>query len=175
MDIWKWMFMICFTFSCEQEQSVWTEKGGLHLAEGPENWLFPTADSVTSSQIGFGDARRWKVLLAFQAANEALMCFERDLFTKSVVAGEMSCPTKSDVRPMKALFSFVSGICRTRTARNSTARCKCSRYFYMTPPPHPPIITICTAAHPPPPHFTACNCSWTCPCFLFYLTLTYYC
>lgn len=31
------MFMICFTFSCEQEQSVWTEKGGLHLAEGPEN------------------------------------------------------------------------------------------------------------------------------------------
>lgn len=52
------MFMICFTFICEQEQSVWTEKGGLYLAEGPENWLFPTTDSVTSSQIGFGDARR---------------------------------------------------------------------------------------------------------------------
>lgn len=172
MDIWRWMFMICFTFSCEQEQSAWTEKGGLHLAEGSENWLFPTADSVTSSQIGFGDARRWKVLLAFRAANEALMCFERDLFTESVVAGEMSCPTKSDVRPMKALFSFVSGICRTRTARNSTARCKCSRYIYMTPPTHNYNMYSC----PPPPHFTACNCSWTCPCcFLFYLTLTYYC
>lgn len=54
---------------------------------------------------------------------------------------------------MKALFPFFSGICSTRTARNSTARCKCSRHFYMTPttPIHncySPLPQCSTSAHP---------------------------
>lgn len=60
--------------------------------------------------------------------------FTRTLYMRRAEAGWGNWPKlKSDLRPMKALFPFVSGVCRTRTARDSTAGCKCSRHFYMTP------------------------------------------
>lgn len=59
------------------------------------------------------------------------------LSSKGDVPGEVSDPIKPDVRPMKALFPYVSGLCCTRTARDPTARCKCSRTFFSPfDPPH---------------------------------------
>ena len=80
-----------------------------------------------------------------------MLSSSRDLHFKSDVAGEVSCSTKSDVRPLKALFSYVSGICCTRTARDYTARCKCSRYFYMTLPTTSSTHTV----NCPPPKCSA--------------------